>query len=837
MEIIMRAALTAEFGYALRILRKRRGFTAVAILTLAIGIGSATAAFSILDPWLLRPLPLKDARQLYALWRTAAANPAQPAFFFGYRDYLGFSANAQSFTGMGASFHRSFTMIGAGKPEEVSGEIASQSLFPTLDANAFIGRTFLPEDLTGEKTAVVSFAFWEKKLGGSRSAIGQTLNLNDEPYRIIGVLPKEFSYRVLDVPFDAEVWTLIRPDDPLYTADSYAGVGVVARLKQGVSPGQAQAELSLLQQRMDSQSSRRYEVFEGTGTLMAGLQEDNARPIRSSLLVLAAAVGCVLLIACANTTALILGRNATRDGEFAIRAALGAGLRRLMQQLFAESLALYVCGALGGLLLAWAAVSGFAAWNPFGVIPARGVALSLRALGVAVAITLVASLFFGALPAFYGSRLNLSDALRGGAHNATLRRGRIRAQAWIVAAQIAVSLALVSGTGVLVSTLLRLERQDFGFNPSAAETFQLFLPNSRYAKQGEFVRFQGQFLDRLRELPGVTAAASGPQVAYGDATEDPFAISGQPSKQAGDMPHAVITPISSQFFRALKIPLVQGEDFPDSAGPSEEPLAVINEMAARLCFPDSNPIGQHIRIGDPADPASAQAPPTQSWCRITGIVGDTLSLPYNRLVWQTRAKVYVDYRGQKEPATGSKPWGSRFVNYIVASAPGRRLGLDELQSAVWSLDPELPVKSPETIRSVLMSRLAPPRTLAQALSAFAVISLFLAAIGVYGVLAQSVASRRPEIAVRFALGAQPGDILRLVLRRAMFLALAGVVAGTVLVLSVSRVLQSVVYGTSVVNPLLYGGAAGLLLAVALLAAYLPARRAASVDPVSTLRAE
>jgi len=827
----MRTALAGDFGYALRILRKQHGFTVVAILTLAIGIGSATAAFSILDPWLLRPLPLKDARQLYALWRTAAANPNQPAFFFGYRDYLGFAANAESFTGMGASFHRSFTLMGAGKPEEVSGEIASQSLFPTLGVDALVGRTFLPEDLTGEKTAVISYAFWAKL--GSGSAIGQTLNLNDEPYRIIGVLPKECSYRVLDVPFDAEVWTLIRPDDPLYTPDSYAGVGVVARLKHDVSPGQAQAELSLLQQRMDSQRTRRDEVFEGTGTLMAGLQEDNARPIRSSLLVLAAAVGCVLLIACANTTALILGRNATRDAEFAIRAALGAGLRRLMQQLFAESLALYVCGALAGILLAWAAVSGFAAWNPFGVIPARGVALSLRALGVAVAITLVASLCFGALPAFYGSRLNLSDALRGGAHNATLRRGRIRAQAWIVAAQIAVSLALVSGTGVLVSTLLRLERQDFGFEPSGAETFQLFLPNSRYAKQGEFIRFQGQFLDRLRELPGVTAAASGPQVAYGDATEDPFAISGQASKQAGDMPRAVITPISSQFFRALKIPLVQGEDFPDNAGSNNEPLAVINEMAARLCFPDANPIGQHIRVGDPADPASAQAP----WCRIIGIVGDTLSLPYNRLVWQTRAKVYLDYRGQKEASTGFRPWGSRFVNYIVASAPGRRLGLDELQAAVWSLDPELPVKSPETIRSVVMSRLAPPRTRAQALSAFAVISLFLAAIGVYGVLAQSVAARRPEIAVRFALGAQPGDILRLVLRRAVFLALTGVAAGTVLVLSVSRLLQSVVYGTSVVNPLLYCCAAGLLLGVALLAAYLPARRAASVDPVSTLRAE
>src|SRR5215471_14248366 len=237
-------SLLRDTGYGLRILRKQRGFTTVAVLTLGIGIGSVTAAFSILDPWLIRPLPLKDARQLYALWRTAAGNPGQPAYFFGYRDYLGFEANAQSFTAMGASFHRSFTMIGAGKPEEVSGEIASQNLFETLGATAALGRTFLPEDLTAEKVALVSYPFWQK-LGGSRSAIGQTLNLNDEPYRVIGVLPKEFSYRVLDVPFDAEVWTLIRPDDPLYTPESQAGVGVVGRLKEGVSAGQAQAELSL----------------------------------------------------------------------------------------------------------------------------------------------------------------------------------------------------------------------------------------------------------------------------------------------------------------------------------------------------------------------------------------------------------------------------------------------------------------------------------------------------------------------------------------------------------------------------------------------------------------
>jgi predicted permease len=824
--------LIRDASFALRVLKRQPGFTLISILTLTIGIGSATAAFSILDPWLIRPLPLKDAQRLCAVWRTAAADPSQPAYFFGFRDYLGFANAAQSFTQIAGCFHRNFAMTGTGKPEDVTGEVATGTLFATLETQAAMGRTFLPDDLTGEKVAVISHAFWERRLGASASAIGQTLTLNEEPYRIIGVLPTEFSYRVLNVPYDADVWTPIRQDDPMYTPTSDSAVGIVGRLKDGVSQGQARAELAGIQERMDHERSPMPEIFVGAGTLVATLQEDNARLIKSSLLVLAAAVACVLLIACANTTALMLGRNATRDAEFAIRAALGSGVRRLLQQLLTESLALYLCGALGGMVLAWATVRGFVAWNPLAILPPGGITLSLRTLAVAGAITCLASICFGALPAFYGSRVNLSNALRGSGHNATLGRGRIRAQSVIVAAQIAIALALVAGTGVLVSTLLRLQHQDFGFDPARAGTFQLSLPNSRYAKPDQFVQFQERLLARLRELPGVTAAASGPRVDYGDASQTPFAIGQQRAVEAREMPHAVVSAVSSQFFRALRIPIVQGEDFRDNTSPTDEPVAVIDETVARLYFQGTDPVGQYIRIGDPTDKDTAQSPSY----RVIGVGGDTKSLAYNQLVWKTRPEVYVDFR-QQSSASNSGPWGARNVSYVVSMVTGSAPSLEDLQTAVWSLDPELPLKAPETLSASISRHLAAPRTRAQALLLLAGISLLLAAIGVYGVLAQTVTARHPEIAVRLALGADRRNILRLVLGRALTVALTGIIAGTLLVVGASRAMTSVAYGVSALNPWLYGGAAVLLLAVALLAAYIPARRAASLDPVSALRAE
>jgi predicted permease len=824
--------IAQDMRYGARLLRKSPGFTLVAIITLAVGIGSAAATFSILDSWLIRALPLKDADQLYAVWRSAPGSPAQPAFFFGYRDYLGFSRDARSFSEIAASFHRSYTVTGIAKPEGVDGEIATANLFSTLGVKAAQGRTFLPEDAAGAKVAVVSHGFWERKLGASSSVVGQTLTMNDEAYLVIGVLPKEFSYRVLDEPIDRDVWTLIQPADPMYAAGSDAAVGIVGRLRGGVTPDQAQAELNNIRQEMDNQRSPVPEVFVGTATLVAGLRQDNTRLVRSSLLLLAAAIGCVLLIACSNTAALVVGRNSGRRAEFAVRAALGSGSRRLLAQLLAENLVLYLCGALLGLLLAAAAVYGFKLWNPLRALPARGVDLSLRTLAAAAALTLVTSMSFGALPALQGTRLNLSDSLRAGSRGITTGRSHLRVQTWMVGAQIALSLVLLAGAGLLVSTLVSLEHQWFDFETGNAQAFRLSLPNTRYKEQEKAVQFEEALLTGLRETPGVRFAALSPMLGYGDAIQTPFAISNRPVEQVRDMPHAVITTISSQFFRAAKIPMLRGQDFPDSLEERSEAVAVVNEEAVRLDFAGADPIGQHVRLGDPTDAGTAKHP----WCRIIGLVGDTRSVAYNHLAWETRPEIYVDFR-QVPPSASAGPWGSRMLNFIVSTFPGAPVRLDELQQAVWSLDAELPVPPPESLESAVTTRLAQPRTRAQLLIVFASISLFLTAIGVYGVLSESVVRRQPELAIRMSLGATRAEISRLVLSRSLAVAAAGVLVGTMVALGGARAVRSMVYGISAFNPVLYCSAGLLLLLVAVLAAYLPARRAASVDPMSALRGD
>src|SRR5690242_4789226 len=353
-----------SWRYAARQLRKNPGFAFFSIITLAIGIGSATTSFSILDPWLIRPLALKEPHQLVHLWRTRSGSPAQPAFFLEYRDYLKFAKEARSFSSIAATFYHTYTLTGRGNPTDVMGETTTSNLFDTLGIHAALGRTFLPRGATGEKVVIFSDSFWRQRFGGARSIIGQTVRMNDEPYRVIGILPRDFSYRILDQPVDASAWTVIQKSDAGYQRDSSAAVAVLGRLKAGVTRTEAQAEANAIQSRTDRERAGLPEAFIGSTTLVSGLQEDNARQIRFSLLVLTGAVCFLLLIACANTCALILGRNAARHAEFAMRAALGSGARRIFEQLLAENLLLYAMGAALGLALAAAALRGFAVWNP-----------------------------------------------------------------------------------------------------------------------------------------------------------------------------------------------------------------------------------------------------------------------------------------------------------------------------------------------------------------------------------------------------------------------------------------------------------------------------------------
>jgi len=618
----------------------------------------------------------------------------------------------------------------------------------------------------------------------------------------------------------------------MYQADSDSGVGIVGRLRAGVTARQAQADLQSIQTERDHRRSPMPEIFEGTGTLVAGLQEDNTRLVRSSLLLLAAAIACVLLIACTNTAALVVGRNTERRAEFAVRAALGSGLGRLLLQLLGENLVLYAGGAFLGVLLGSGAVQGFKAWNPFGALPARGIELNMRTLGAAAALTFATCVLFGAVPAFTAVRVNLSEVLQGGSRGIATARKSLRAQTWLVAAQIAISLVLLGGCALLVSTLVNLERQSFGFETESVETFRLALPNARYKDQDKAVRFQEQLLERLRAAPGVTSAALGPMFGYGDLIQTPFAILNRPAQDERDMPHAVITTISSQLFQSARIPLIRGTDLPDQLSGAGDGLAVINQRTASLYFANGDPIGQYIRIGNLLDAQEG----SHSWLRIIGIAGDTRAVAYNHLAWETHPEIYIDFRQAPAPKV-SGPWGARNLSFVISTAPGKAPRPNDLQAAVWDVDPELPVAPPESLESVVARHLSQPRIRAQLLVVFAGLSLLLTAIGIYGVLAGSVTSRRSEIAIRMAVGADRQRISRLVVGRSVMIAIGGIIGGTIVILAGARLLRSMVYGISAFNPSVYCSAAALLLIVAVLAAYLPARRAASVDPMSALRGD
>src|ERR1700733_12739680 len=424
--------LVADFRYARRQLLRNRGFAIMAILTLALGIGATTGIFSILNAWIIQPLPLKEPQQLVIFWRAAATSPNEPAYYFSWRDYTLFRERSHAFQALGASFERGYTLTGSGEPENLNGGILSRTLFSPLGVTAFRGRLFLPDDETGPPVAVISHALWTKRFHQSLAVLGETLTLNDEPFKVVGILPPGFSYRVLDSPHDVDVWTLIQAADPEYKQDSVAAVAIVGRLSPGVTLDQARSEIALLQQEND----RHYPDIPKSTALLAGLQQDNTRIVRSSLIVLGGAVGLLLLIACTNTASLIVGRNVQREKEFAIRAALGSSPRRLLIQLLVENLVLYVISGGMGLLIAFGSVRGFVAWNPFGALPAQPVTVSLPILAVAAALTVLSGLLFGAYPALRAARLNVNQALRSTSSGASAAAGKLRSRSIIVLTQI-----------------------------------------------------------------------------------------------------------------------------------------------------------------------------------------------------------------------------------------------------------------------------------------------------------------------------------------------------------------------------------------------------------------
>jgi putative ABC transport system permease protein len=820
--------LWADVRYALRQLVRNRGFAVIAILTLALGIGATTGIFSILNAWIVQPLPLKDPQQLLIFWRAAAASPNEPAYYFSWRDYVYFRERNRAFQSLGASFERSYALTGSGEPENLDGGIMSRTLFSALGVSAFRGRLFLPDDDTGQPVAVISHALWTRRFHQSLQVLGETLTLNDKSFKVVGVLPPGFSYRVLDQPHDIDVWTLIQAGDPQYKQDSVAAVAIIGRLRPGVTLAQAKSEIALLQ----AENDRHYPDIPKSTALLAGLQQDNTREVRASLLVLGGAVGLLLLIACTNTASLIVGRNIQREKEFAIRAALGSSARRLLAQLLVENLVLYGMSGALGLLIAFGSVRGFIAWNPFGALPAQPITVSLPVLAAAAALTVLSGLLFGAYPAFRAARLNVNQGLRASSSGASAAAGKLRSRSIIVLTQIALSVILLIGASLLLTTFLRLNAQPLGFNPADTSVINLSLSHKRYASDTQLTQFADRLVERLRTLPGVDAAGMTLFLRLSDAGTMPLQMDNQRDLNEEHLPQAVPVTIGPGFFQAMGITTIAGRDLSDSDVQATRPVVLLNEDAVQRYFGGKNPIGEHLRIGDPKDPETQKNP----WLEVVGVVASTKSTRYNQIAWEARPEVYTDYR-QQQIHQDAENWDFTKMTFVVRTQPGVSLSDASIQRAVWSEDPNLPVGQIKSLGEMVAGLQTQPRVRARLLAVFAGLTLLLAAIGIYGVVAQSVAQRYREIGIRMALGADRGNVLLLVLKQGFNLTLAGVVLGTILGLVAVRFMKSLLYGITSNSPVTYLGVVAVVCFVALIASFLPARRAASVDPVRSLRTE
>jgi len=815
-------AVLQDARFAVRQLLRSPLTTLAIVITLSLGMAANTAMLTLVNAWLVRPLPLTEPQKLVSVWRTAAANPSEPAYFDFYRDYLIWVAENHTLESLAALFPQDYTVTGSGEPQQIHGAISSWNLFATLGVEAAPGRSFLADDVHGESSCVISHAFWQTHFGSSPKIIGQSIQLNGRPYRVLGVLPAKFSLHVLDFPFEMDVWTLVTNDDPYHATSSSAPVSVIGRLKPRVTIAQAEGELGRIQRELNRKFS---DEIPDSGVLVAGLQRDTTRTIRSSLLLLLGAVAVLLLIACTNAGSLILGRNSQRGGEFAVRVALGCGARRLLQQLTTEILLLFVCGGALGLAMAFAIVRIFLAANPFGFLPPGGVSPDVFVLGITALLIFVTGLVFGSIPAIRTLRLRDANVLRT---RATSSRVHLRSRMTFVAVEIACSVVLLVSAGLLISSFARMVSEPLGFQTSGVYVGEVALPLSRYPAVDAQSRFVGQLLPKLRALPSLRAAGASTSWPFQANGLAPVEVEGR-SGSLDNTPHAFVFNAGPGYFQALGIPLLRGRDFDNSDRAGKPDVAVINDALARDCFPGQDPVGKRIRIG-----SLSPKEPGRPWVTVIGVVSNTRSLRYNHTDWDMQPAVYSALLQRRDSSDELHRFDSQTIYFYLQ---GRAVKTAMLASAVHSIDADLPVRPLRPTGEIVRGLRVQPRLRASVLGTFAFVTLLIAVVGVYGVMTQFVEQRRQEIGIRIALGAMSRDVVSMVLRWSLLLILPGLACGIAGAAAASRLLPGFLYGISAFDPLTFAGVVIALPTVALAAACLAALRAAEIDPNTMLKSE
>ena len=813
--------LLQNLRYAIRVLRKSPGFTAAALLTLALAIGANTAIFSVVDAVVLRALPYRDPDRLVLMkeWIPQATPDPIPV---SAPDVIQFQRQNSVFDGVAAFSGAQFDLSGENEPQRVTAERVNFNLFPLLAVQPVMGRGFTEsEDQPGQQVAILSYGLWRSRFAGDPNVIGRTLKLDRKGYTVIGVMPHDLIFPLPGMD-QGEAADLFVPmafthHDLSNIGDNF-NYGVIARLKSGVSLANANRELEVIAHRIQETYPAQFRSSISLGAVALPLNSKVAGNSRRPLLLLLGAVGFVLLIACANVANLLLSRAAGRQREIAVRLAVGAGKTQLFWQFLTESLLLSISGAALGLMVASESTQLLVKLMPADIPPAHVIGLNLPVLGFALTLAVFTGLIFGLAPALWAWRTDLNRTLREGGRNAVFGPQHHRLRSALVVGQIALSLVLLVGAGLLVRSFAHVLETNPGFQPEHVLTASLSLPVSQYPKSEQIRAFYQQLMARVETMPGAKWAGGSSDLPLHGSWVELFTPEGYQSPPGAGLNKCNQSVILGNYLQTMGIPLLRGHTFTEWDNSSSTPVLIVSESLAKKYWPGLDPIGRRLKLGTP----QSDAP----WLTIVGVVGD---VKQGALDEDTALHTYAPFLQQKSLFNS--------LNLTVRAVGEPAELASSLRAAIWGLDDQLAVAQVRTMDEIVGESTAPRRINLYLLAGFAVTALMLAAIGIYGVIAYSVGGRTQEIGIRLALGAGRFDVLLLILKPGFALTLAGTGLGIAAALALIRLMSAMLFGVRPTDPLTFAAVSVVLVLVSLLASYIPARRAAKVDPMVALRYE
>jgi putative ABC transport system permease protein len=814
-----------DLRYGWRVMRRSPGFAAVAILTLAIGIGANAAIFSIVNGVLLRPLPFPDSSRIVTIWETDAnrnvvRGTASPAEFLDWRDMN------HSFAELSGWRSLLFTITGSGNAEQVHGSQVTGNFFRMLGVGPVIGRDFSSEDEKPgrEQVAILTYALWRRHYGGDSSVIGKSILLDEKPYTIIGILPRSFS--LYGVAPELDIWVPFAFNRAQLNRENHELV-IFGRLRPGVSLPQAQAEMETIV----SQLKKQYPgIDQENGVRVSGFHDELIKSLRPSMVILLAAVGFVLLIACANVANLMLARAATREREIAVRAALGAGRRRILRQLLTESALMALMGGALGIAVAYGGIhllrGGLPPIGGRGQIPhVEWIGIDGTVLAFTLFVSLLTGIIFGLAPAIQISRSELFESLKEGSRGSTAGRRSHFIQSSLVVSEVALSLMLLVGAGVLIRSFFLIMSDSLGFDPSNVFSMQIFLSAPHYPKAAQVNNFYQRVIEGVGALPGVKSASAAnflPLTGWSGFCD--FDISGRATPPSGEHFTGQYRVADWRYLQTMGISVKQGRDLVASDGVDTQSVALINEALARRYWPNQDPVGQQIRLKFPDTRQPWDPEPREGWLNIVGIVSDVRDWEWGE---QKIGQIYLPYTQN----------ASRIMHLVVRSEGDPTQLVSGVRSVVASVDPNQPVTDARSMDDYLAASVSRRRLSMLLLVLFAGVATVLAAVGIYGVMAYAVTQRSHEIGIRMALGAEPNDVLRMVVSDGMKLAGIGLLIGIAASYAAVHYLASQLYGVKAKDPITVICVSVGLALVAISACYFPARRATKVDPLEALRYE